>query len=69
MWPLKCEELIPVSAPSLVAVTQMWWRRSEQTMRNSLWNGMNGVTAVVGSLVTYGLGSIHQTVLFKYEVT
>ncbi|KAB5583435.1 major facilitator superfamily domain-containing protein [Coniochaeta sp. 2T2.1] len=55
-------------APSCVAVTQMWWRRSEQTFRNSLWNGMNGVTAIVGSLVTYGLGSIHTTALFKYQI-
>lgn len=35
------------TAPSLVAVTQMWWRRSEQTMRTSYWNGMNGITAIV----------------------
>ncbi|OIW27878.1 MFS general substrate transporter [Coniochaeta ligniaria NRRL 30616] len=55
-------------APSCIAVTQMWFRRSEQTMRNSLWNGMNGLTAIVGSLVTYGLGSIHQTSLFKYQI-
>lgn len=55
-------------APSCVAVTQMWWRRSEQTLRNSLWNGMNGVTAIVGSLLTYGLGSINTTALFKYQV-
>ncbi|KAJ4384391.1 hypothetical protein N0V85_008348 [Neurospora sp. IMI 360204] len=31
-------------APSCVAVTQMWWRRSEQTLRTSYWNAMNGVT-------------------------
>lgn len=29
-------------APSCVAVTQMWWRRSEQTLRTSYWNAMNG---------------------------
>ncbi|KAL2417632.1 putative transporter [Exophiala dermatitidis] len=55
-------------APSCVAVTQLWWRRSEQTLRNSYWNGMNGVTAVVGSLFTYGLGHIHSSILHPYQV-
>ncbi|KAI9929356.1 hypothetical protein AWENTII_009074 [Aspergillus wentii] len=54
-------------APSCVAVTQMWWRRSEQTMRTALWSGMNGVTFVVGSLFTYGLGHIHSNTLYSYQ--
>lgn len=29
---------------------------------------MNGVTAIVGSLFTYGLGSIETNALFKYQV-
>lgn len=55
-------------APSCVAVTQMWWRRSEQTLRTSYWNGMNGVTFIVGSLFTYGLGHINSKVMFKYQI-
>ncbi|KAL2130872.1 hypothetical protein VTI74DRAFT_5826 [Chaetomium olivicolor] len=55
-------------APSCVAVTQMWWRRSEQTLRTSYWNAMNGITAIVGSLFTYGLGHIESKVLFKYQI-
>lgn len=55
-------------APSCVAVTQMWWRRGEQTLRTSYWNAMNGVTFVVGSLFTYGLGHIESDVLFKYQI-
>ncbi|KAK2790365.1 hypothetical protein FQN52_005633 [Onygenales sp. PD_12] len=55
-------------APSCVAVTQMWWRRSEQTWRTSLWNGMNGVTFIVGSLFTYGLGHIKSDTLFSYQI-
>ncbi|OTB05151.1 hypothetical protein M426DRAFT_57407 [Hypoxylon sp. CI-4A] len=54
-------------APSLLAVTQMWWRRSEQTMRASYWNAMNGVTFIVGSLVTYGLGHIVSTKIYRYQ--
>lgn len=55
-------------APSCVAVTQMWWRRSEQTLRTSYWNAMNGITAIVGSLFTYGLGHIESRVMFKYQI-
>ncbi|KAI1870949.1 hypothetical protein JX265_005989 [Neoarthrinium moseri] len=54
-------------APSLLAVTQMWWRRSEQTLRTSYWNAMNGVTFIVGSLITYGLGHIESTRIYKYQ--
>ncbi|PHH62803.1 hypothetical protein CDD81_6695 [Ophiocordyceps australis] len=45
--------------PSFIAITQMWWRRREQTMRIGSWYCMNGLTWVFGSLVTYGLASIH----------
>ena len=55
-------------APSCVAVTQMWWRRSEQTLRTSYWNAMNGVTFIVGSLFTYGLGHIHSEKMFRYQI-
>jgi hypothetical protein len=34
-------------APSFVAITQMWWRRREQTMRVSYWYAMNGITNMV----------------------
>ncbi|KIX04558.1 uncharacterized protein Z518_05428 [Rhinocladiella mackenziei CBS 650.93] len=55
-------------APSCVVVTQSWYRRSEQTLRNSFWNGMNGVTAIIGSLFTYGLGHIHSDTLYPYQI-
>ncbi|KAF7591561.1 hypothetical protein BBP40_001441 [Aspergillus hancockii] len=55
-------------APSCIAVTQMWWRRGEQTLRAALWNGMNGVTFIVGSLFTYGLGHIHSNTLYSYQI-
>lgn len=55
-------------APCCVAFTQMWWRRSEQTLRTSYWNAMNGVTSIIGSLFTYGLGHINSKTLFKYQV-
>ncbi|KAH8680562.1 major facilitator superfamily domain-containing protein [Xylariales sp. PMI_506] len=54
-------------APCCVAITQMWWRRGEQTMRTSYWNAMNGVTSIVGSLVTYGLGHVTSNVVYRYQ--
>ncbi|GLA47048.1 hypothetical protein AnigIFM63604_000912 [Aspergillus niger] len=56
-------------APSCVAVTQMWWRRGEQTLRTAIWNAMNGVTFIVGSLFTYGLGHIYSDNLYSYQVS
>ncbi|OTA08250.1 hypothetical protein A9Z42_0091930 [Trichoderma parareesei] len=44
--------------PAFVAITQMWWRRREQTLRIGSWYCMNGLTWVFGSLITYGLASI-----------
>ncbi|KAF3761646.1 allantoate permease [Cryphonectria parasitica EP155] len=55
-------------APCCVAFTQTWWRRSEQTMRTSYWSSMNGVTLMIGSLFTYGLGHIDSPTLFKYQI-
>ncbi|KAF7191786.1 putative transporter [Pseudocercospora fuligena] len=55
-------------APSCIAVTQMWWRRGEQTLRTMSWTSMNGVTLIVGSLFTYGLGHIQSKALFPYQI-
>ncbi|KAI0391489.1 MFS general substrate transporter [Xylariaceae sp. FL0594] len=55
-------------APSCIAITQMWWRRSEQTLRTSYWNAMNGVTQIVGSLVTYGLGHVMSERVHRYQI-
>ncbi|KAI1660405.1 MFS general substrate transporter [Daldinia decipiens] len=54
-------------APSFVAITQMWWRRREQTVRTSYWYAMNGFTNMFGSLITYGLGHISSQ-LHSYQI-
>lgn len=54
-------------APSFVAITQMWWRRREQTVRTSYWYAMNGFTNMFGSLITYGLGHISSQ-LRSYQI-
>ncbi|KAK7047851.1 hypothetical protein VNI00_006179 [Paramarasmius palmivorus] len=46
-------------APAFITVTQMWWRRREQTMRLAMWMAMNGGTGMIGSLLSWGLGHIN----------
>jgi hypothetical protein len=36
--------------PSLLAITQMWWKRGEQTLRVGSWYCMNGLTWVVSPI-------------------
>ncbi|KAK8100876.1 MFS general substrate transporter, partial [Apiospora kogelbergensis] len=55
-------------APSFIAITQMWWRRHEQTTRTSYWYAMNGITNMFGSLLSYGLGHIKSPLLKEYQI-
>ncbi|KAJ9616884.1 hypothetical protein H2200_000604 [Cladophialophora chaetospira] len=55
-------------APAFIALTQMWWRRREQPMRLGAWYAMNGITNIFGSLLTYGIGHIHSSVLKPYQI-
>ncbi|TCD62052.1 hypothetical protein EIP91_007528 [Steccherinum ochraceum] len=45
-------------APCFITITQMWWRRREQTLRLAIWFAANGATGMVGSLLSWGLGHI-----------
>ncbi|KAK5953152.1 hypothetical protein OHC33_005720 [Knufia fluminis] len=55
-------------APAFIALTQMWWRRREQPVRLGAWYAMNGVTNMVGSLLTYGIGHIPPSTLKSYQI-
>ncbi|KAF5009157.1 hypothetical protein FDECE_4601 [Fusarium decemcellulare] len=55
-------------APTFVAIVQMWYRRREQTLRNSFWYAQLGVVNILGSLLSYGLGHINSSVLHPYQV-
>ncbi|KAJ7782319.1 MFS general substrate transporter [Mycena maculata] len=55
-------------APTFVTITAMWWRRREQTQRTSLWYSMNGLTTVVGSILSFGLGHIKSSTLESYQI-
>ncbi|KAK5106250.1 hypothetical protein LTS08_000368 [Lithohypha guttulata] len=55
-------------APAFIALTQMWWRRREQPIRLGAWYAMNGITNMLGSLLTYGIGHIKSPVLKEYQI-
>ncbi|KAH7102698.1 MFS general substrate transporter [Auriculariales sp. MPI-PUGE-AT-0066] len=55
-------------APCFITVTQMWWRRREQTFRLSMWMAVNGAAGALGSLVTYGLGHAKSNILHEYQI-
>lgn len=55
-------------APTFVTITAMWWRRREQTQRTTLWYSMNGLTTVIGSIMSFGLGHIHSNTLKPYQI-
>ncbi|KAL2413691.1 putative transporter [Exophiala dermatitidis] len=55
-------------APAFIALSQMWWRRREQPVRIAVWYASNGICNVFGSLLTYGIGHIHSSVLKSYQI-
>jgi hypothetical protein len=55
-------EMLCYTAPTFVAITQMWWRRSEQTNRVAAWYSMLGVVNMVsgfdwGRLVIFSVAN------------
>jgi MFS family permease len=55
-------------APTFIAITNMWYRRSEQTLRNSFWYASLGAVNILGSLLAYGLGHIKSPHLYTYQI-
>ena len=55
------------SAPAFIAIVQMWYRRSEQTIRISAWYCTVGAVNTLGSLLTYGLAHIRSP-LHEYQI-
>ncbi|KAH3671344.1 hypothetical protein OGAPHI_000567 [Ogataea philodendri] len=45
-----------VIAPACMAITAMFYKRDEQSMRMSLWLGVNGIASILGGLLSWGCG-------------
>ncbi|KAJ6124208.1 hypothetical protein N7471_011525 [Penicillium samsonianum] len=46
-------------SPCFVLLTTMFYKRSEQPLRTSIWFSMNGVANILGGLIAYGIGHLH----------
>ncbi|WVQ82643.1 hypothetical protein IAT38_004775 [Cryptococcus sp. DSM 104549] len=55
-------------APIFIVVTSMWWARREQPLRTNIWYSMNGISMILGSLLTYGLGHIKSDRMKPYQI-
>lgn len=43
-------------SPAWMILTSMMWTREEQSFRTSCWIGTNGISSILGSLISWGLG-------------
>ncbi|WVQ62895.1 hypothetical protein V866_005884 [Kwoniella sp. B9012] len=45
-------------SPSFIAMTQLFWRRREQTYRNTAWLMSSSVAGIIGPILTYAIGHV-----------
>ncbi|KAL4864812.1 major facilitator superfamily domain-containing protein [Aspergillus spectabilis] len=49
-------------SPGLSLVTGLWYKRSEHASRHGIWFAGNSIASMFGSLLTYGIGHINNSV-------
>ncbi|RSH92558.1 hypothetical protein EHS25_008003 [Saitozyma podzolica] len=49
--------------PSFVLITQMWWTRREQSYRTIAYQVANSMAAIIGPLLSYGIGHVNSGIL------
>ncbi|KAM0748834.1 putative MFS transporter [Meredithblackwellia eburnea MCA 4105] len=54
--------------PLFTLITVSWYRRSEQPLRVAAWYSTNGLSTILGSCVSYGLGQIKSDKLHSYQI-
>ncbi|PVH82427.1 MFS general substrate transporter [Cadophora sp. DSE1049] len=45
-------------SPAWILLTSMLWTREEQPLRTSFWLSVNGMSSIIGALLSYGLGHV-----------
>ncbi|GFF46871.1 uncharacterized transporter C460.05 [Aspergillus lentulus] len=55
-------------SPCLMNFTSMFYKRSEQPLRMSLWMSGNGMATMIGALLSFGLGHSHNTKLHSWQL-
>ncbi|ELR08109.1 hypothetical protein GMDG_02936 [Pseudogymnoascus destructans 20631-21] len=54
--------------PLFAIITSQWYRRVEQPFRVSIWYSTNGISTIVSSALSYGLGRIVSNVLYSWQI-
>ncbi|OBT57836.1 hypothetical protein VE04_01960 [Pseudogymnoascus sp. 24MN13] len=54
--------------PLFAIITSQWYRRVEQPFRVSIWYSTNGISTIVSSALSYGLGRIVSNVLYPWQI-
>ncbi|KAL2824167.1 major facilitator superfamily domain-containing protein [Aspergillus cavernicola] len=55
-------------SPCMMNFTSMFYRRSEQPLRMAVWLSANGTATMVGALLGFGLGHVHNTSLKSWQL-
>ncbi|KAL2863721.1 putative MFS allantoate transporter [Aspergillus lucknowensis] len=55
-------------SPCMMNFTSMFYRRSEQPLRMAIWLSANGTATMVGALIGFGLGHVHNTSLKSWQL-
>ncbi|KAK4066869.1 hypothetical protein Trihar35433_7296 [Trichoderma harzianum] len=57
-----------VIGPVFVIVTSNWWTRPEQAFRTAFWLGGTPIGNFFGGILSYGLGSIHNSSIATWKI-
>ncbi|KAL5042815.1 hypothetical protein BDW71DRAFT_216695 [Aspergillus fruticulosus] len=55
-------------SPCMMSFTSMFYKRSEQPLRMAIWLSANGTATMVGALLGFGLGHVHNTTLESWKL-
>ncbi|KAL4934360.1 putative MFS allantoate transporter [Aspergillus undulatus] len=55
-------------SPCMMSFTSMFYKRSEQPLRMAIWLSANGTATMVGALLGFGLGHVHNTSLKSWQL-
>ncbi|EUC35705.1 hypothetical protein COCCADRAFT_3117 [Bipolaris zeicola 26-R-13] len=55
-------------APSLILITSMWYKRTEQPLRTGIWYLGVGTGTIIGSLISFGFQHYHSDTFTSWQI-
>jgi len=55
-------------SPAWILLTSMLWTREEQPLRTSFWLSVNGVSSIIGALLSFGLGHVNGLAVANWKL-